>query len=112
MTYRYFTISVGLRGRYMQDDSAEFRFRTRRELRAAVCDDCKHAREGYGFGGSKAEIAHVVARLWREAGRKTGRTVYPMAIGFGRTRSRADRPFGVFVAHSTRADWIAANKEA
>lgn len=103
----YFHISHGLRGCYMPDDACVVRFQTRRALKAAVEYDAHNMIEAYGFGYSKADRAAVVARVWREATGKARKSHLDHVIGFGRTRSRSDRPFGLFISHATRADYVA-----
>lgn len=108
----YFTISTGLRGCYMPDNAFTVRARSRRELKAVVADECRVSREAYGYGGSQKEIAATVAAIWRETGKGKRRSFYPYAIGFGRTRDASDRPFGVFVAHATRTEYLAYCEES
>ena len=83
---------------------------TRKALKACVENECRDMRDAHGFGGSKAEIAHIVAHVWREA--KAKRKPYlPYAIGFRRSRDANDRPFGVFIGHATRAEFVEFCKE-
>ena len=103
---RYFHISSGLRGCYMSDDSFMLAAKTRRELKSAVTYECDSCREAYGFGGPKKEINALVAHIWREAKQKTGKPYLPYAIGFGCSREASDRPFGVFIGHATRAEYV------
>lgn len=101
----YFHISVGLRGCYMPDGAFVVKVKSRKELRAIVSDECYHAREAYGYGGSQKEISWMCAKMWKET--KAKRPSYlPYAIGFGRTRDANDRPFGVFVRHATRTEYV------
>ena len=100
---KYFHISSGLRGCYMPDSSYVVGCITRANLKAILMDECYRSREAYGFGGSKKEIIAVAAQMWR--GER--RDYLPFAIGFGHTRAANDRPFGVFISRSTKADFTA-----
>ncbi len=107
----YFQISSGLRGCYMPDNAFVARFDTRRELRARVEYEARDMIEAYGYGYSKADRAAVVAQVWREAKGRAPKSAYDHVIGFGRTRSKDDRPFGLFISHATRADYLAQGEE-
>lgn len=104
----YFHISSGLRGGYMPDNSYIFKCDTRRALRSIVENECDASREAYGYGGTKADITRIVALVWRESKPKARRPYLPYAIGFGRSRNANDRPFGVFISHATRAEYLEA----
>ena len=104
---KYFQISSGLRGCYMPDCSYVVGCITRAKLKAILMDECERLREAYGFGGSKKEITSVVTQMWRSE----RRDYLPFAIGFGRTRAADDRPFGVFVSRSTKADFAACEAD-
>ena len=100
---RYFQISIGLRGCYIPDSSYVVECATRARLKTFITNECERSHEAYGFGGSKKEISAVAAQMWR-----SDRLDYlPLAIGFGCTRAANDRPFGVFVSRSTKADFAA-----
>lgn len=101
----YFLISVGLRGCYIDDSYYIVRAKTRRELKSIISDECDSSREAYGHGGSQKEIAWTCARIWQRAKEKKS-SLYPYAIGFGRSRSTKDRPFGVFVNTATRREYL------
>lgn len=66
----------------------------------------KSLAEAYGYGESKAVRAAVVAQVWREARGRAPKARLDHVIAFGRTRSRSDRPFGLFISHATRADFV------
>ena len=102
----YFHISTGLRGCYMPDQSFVIRADTRQMLKTIVEGECEASLEAYGFGDSKAERARVMAAVWRETRKNARKSVYPYAIGFGRSRAKSDRPFGVFIGHATRAEYV------
>jgi hypothetical protein len=102
----YFHISSGLRGCYMPDNAYVTKFDTRKALRAFVEYESRDMIEAYGFGYSKADRAAVVAQVWREASGRDKKAWLDHVIGFGRTRSRDDRPFGLFISHATRADYL------
>jgi len=102
----YFHISSGLRGCYMPDNAYVTKFDTRKALRAFVESEARDMAEAYGFGYSAADRAAVVAQVWREARGRHKKSHYDHVIGFGRTRSRAERPFGLFISHATRADYL------
>ena len=105
---KYFRIASGLRGAYIDDSSFLVAVDTRRELRAIVERECELSREAYGFGGAKRLIAGTVAAAWVRF------APYPYVIGFGRSRSIRDRPFGVFISRETKADfeeWSKANAD-
>jgi hypothetical protein len=108
----YFHISSGLRGCYMPDNAFVAKCDTRRELRAIVEYDANDMIEAYGFGYSKAARASVVAQVWREATGKAPKSHYDHVIGFGRTRAKSDRPFGLFISHATRADFLEQSEDA
>ena len=106
---KYFLISSGLRGCYVDDSQFIIAINSRRELKSTLESECDRSREAYGFGGSKAEIASAAAWAWREAQKRTG--YLPLAIGFGRSRSTNDRPFGVFVNVASRAEYLGYLKQ-
>lgn len=108
----YFHTSSGLRGCYMPDSSAVLRFDTRKALRAFVEYESRDAIEAYGYGYSKAARAAVVAQIWREARGRAPKSRLEHVIGFGRTRSTSDRPFGLFISHATRAEFVAYQQES
>lgn len=102
----YFHISSGLRGCYMPDNAHVAKIDTRRELRAIVEYEARDMIEAYGFGYSKADRASVVAQVWKEARGRAPKSRYDHVISFGRTRAKNDRPFGLFISHATRADYL------
>lgn len=106
MTYRYFFISNGLRGCYMPDNIYVARFTTRRQLIDLIENESRDMLEAYGFGYSKRDRVAIACRIWREATGRAPKTRLDHAIGFGRTRSTSDRPFGLFISHATCADWL------
>lgn len=103
----YFWTANGLRGCYMPDNSSVIKCDTRRELRAFVESESRDMIEAHGFGYSERDRAAIVARVWAEAKGRFPKARYDHVIGFGRTRSRSDRPFGLFLSHATRADYLA-----
>ena len=106
---RYFHLSNGLRGCYMPDRAAILAVSSRRELKKAIEYECSDMREAYGFGGSKADIATTVAWVWREWAlrhKRQSKGYLPIAIGFGRSRSKNDRPFGVFIEPVSRSEYL------
>ena len=107
----YFHISSGLRGCYMSDNAHIARFQTRRELLAFVEYEARDMIEAYGYGYSKRDRAAIVARIWREVSGKLPKSFYDHVIGFGCTRNTSDRPFGLFISHATRADYLAQGEE-
>lgn len=102
----YFHLSTGLRGCYMPDTAHVVRCKTRRQLRNMIEWDRRDMIEAYGFGESKRVVAAVVAQVWRETHKGARKSSLPYAIGFGHTRSRDDRPFGIFIGHATRAEYL------
>jgi hypothetical protein len=102
---KYLYISSGLRGCYADGEGYVARVSSRRELRALIAEECEQSRIAYGFGGSQAEISSVVAQVWREATGRAPKPYLPYAIGFGCSKQRTDRPFGVFISHATRDAW-------
>ncbi len=107
----YFHTSNGLRGCYMPDSASVIKCDTRRELRAFVEYEANDMIEAYGFGYSAKDRAAIVAHIWREAKGRAPKSVYDHVIGFGRTRSKQDRPFGLFISHATRADYLAQSED-
>lgn len=107
----YFHISNGLRGCYTPDNAFVAKFDTRRELRAFVENEARNMLEAYGFGYSKTARAAIVTQVWRETRGKAPKSFYDHVIGFGRTRAKSDRPFGLFISHATRADYLAYEAE-
>lgn len=107
----YFNVSNGLRGCYLPDNAFVAKCDTRRALRDLVEYDANDMIEAYGFGYSKRDRAAIVARIWREAKGRLPKSFYDHVIGFGRTRSKSDRPFGLFISHATRADYLAQEQE-
>ena len=103
---RYFHISSGLRGCYMPDNHWIARVDTRRELRSVVESESNDMRGACGFGGSKRQISAAVAQVW--AGYKTQRL--DSVVPFG--RDRTSRPFGVFIAPASRADYLASQEDS
>jgi hypothetical protein len=99
----YAFISSGLRGCYMPDSAQMQQFKTRRELRQYVESEAQYMREAYGYGGDKKTIQSVCAYAWRSRKKGWG---YNLAIPFGRTRSKTDRPFGLFIGHATRREYL------
>jgi hypothetical protein len=83
-------------------------FKTRRELHAFLKSEAADMREAYGHGGTAVEIAGTAAYAWKH--RKKGWR-YDLAISFGRSRARSDRPFGLFLGHATRRDYLQYLKE-
>lgn len=101
----YFNVSHGLRGCYMPDSSEIVRVTTRRELKEYVSDLV--ARLEYPFGGSKEDVARVVAAIWRDL--KSPRRQYlDFAIPLG--NDRQSRPFAVFLSHASRSEYLEAEK--
>ena len=103
---RYFHISSGLRGCYMPDSAGTVRVNTRRELRSIVESECGAMRDAYGYGGSKRQISAAVAQVW--AGYRTQHL--DSVVPFG--RDRTSRPFGVFIAPASRADYLASQEDS
>lgn len=107
----YLHISSGLRGCYMPDTTMVCRFTTRRELRSFVESESRDMIEAYGHGYSRTQRRAIVAQIWREVTGKAPKQFYDHAIGFGRTRTTSDRPFGLFISHATRGDYLDYLKE-
>jgi hypothetical protein len=108
---KYFFISNGLRGCYMPDDVSVQGFKTRRDLLACVEHEAREMIEAYGFGYSSVTRHAIVAQIWREAVGRATKQRLDHVIGFGRTRSTSDRPFGLFISHATRRDFLDYCKE-
>ena len=102
----YFHMSSGLRVCYMPDNATVIKCDTRRELRSAVEFEAREMREAYGFGGSKKDIATIVAQAWRDR-RKTAQL--PVCLPFG--RAKKDYAFGLFLSAATRAEFKEAQQE-
>ena len=102
---KYFCISSGLRGCYLDDNGFVAAFTTRRALKACLIEECERSRDAYGYGGSKVEIAAVAAWAWKQT-----KCTMPMAIAFG-DRGTSYRPFGVFVSKATRGEYKSYVKE-
>lgn len=107
----YFQIATGLRGCYMPNSTWIVRCRTRRELRAVVEDEARRSLDAYGYGDSKRARRAVIAQIWRETRSSARRAVYPYVIGFGCSRDKTDRPYGVFISHATRREFLEFQRE-
>lgn len=101
----YFHISHGMRGCYMPDSHDVLYVKTRKALKAIVSDEVAFL--DYPFGGSKAEVARVVAAIWRDL-RATRRQYLDFAIPLG--NDRRSRPFAIFLSHATRGEYREAEK--
>lgn len=103
---KYFHISAGLRGAYC--DGAESAFvlkaNTRRELKAAIASEAESWRDAGYVGANKRAVASVAADAWREA-HKPKPAYLPYCLPLARGRG-AGYAFGVFVATSSRADYL------
>lgn len=97
----YFHVSSGMRGCYMPDAARVVRVETRRELRDLIQSEVDFL--DYPFGGSKVDVARVAATVWRDM--RARRPAYlPFVVPLG--DRRGSRPFGVFVSHATRRDYL------
>ncbi|MFN7610090.1 MAG: hypothetical protein ACK5QX_04010 [bacterium] len=105
MAYRYFHISNGLRGCYMPDNAHIMAFKRRRDLISFVLNERADMLEAYGHGYSKRDAIAQASAAWLMATYHKNKP-FNYAIGFGRSRSRSDRPFGLFICDATRADYL------
>lgn len=110
---KYFHISAGLRGAYT--DSAENAFilkaATRRELKAAIASEAHAWRDAGYIGANKRAIASVAADAWREA-HKPNPSYLPYCLPLAPDHARDSYSSGVFVATSSRADYLDYLKES
>lgn len=103
---KYFWIAQGLRGCDLPDNGFCVEAESKERLHACVAWECRYAKEAYGYGGTKRELAWAVNFIWNNP--HYGQLV---TIGFGRSRLRKDRPFGVFISQATENEFREANKE-
>ena len=103
---QYFNISNGLRGCYMPDSAHIIRCNTRRELKRALEDEAYYLRDAGFTGASKRAVASLAAEAWRDAQqprKKWGDFVCPL-----KPHGSDNASYGLFVSHSTRADYLAS----
>lgn len=103
---RYFVISHGLRGCYMPDSSYIGAFRTRRELKSALLDEARYLTSEDTQGLSRRAIASLAADAWRRWPRGWS---LDLAAPY-RERGMDHWPYGLFVGHATRAEYLEAQK--
>lgn len=104
---KYFHISAGLRGAYM--DGAESAFvlmaKTRRELKETIASEAASWTDAGYIGGNKKAIATIAAAAWREAHK--ARPVYlPYALPLAPSHARDNYAFGIFIGVATRQDYL------
>jgi len=108
----YFTVSTGLRGCYMPDNSVELRVDTRRELRDYVLSELRDLQDA-GFIISKREAIATVADIWRNL-KAPRRSPYAFVVPYGWRNSRGagvNKCNAIHINHSTRADWLASQED-
>lgn len=106
---RYFHLSQGLRGCYMPDDSTMLKCATRRELKAAIEWEARDIQDA-GFHLNRRDVGRIANAAWKEVAKRHP-TIYDFVVPYGRTPSRSDRAFGIFVSVATRADYVQFEKE-
>lgn len=109
----YFHISNGPRGCYMPDNATIVRCNTRRELKAILESEAADMRDAGYTGANKRAIAWLAAAVWRDS-RKARRSAYDFAcplIPPHLSPNSGNYCYGLFVSHSTRADYLAQNEE-
>jgi hypothetical protein len=111
MTYRYFNISQGIRGCYMPDSAYESRFKTRKELKAALEWEARDIREAGFVGLNKRAVAWLANAAWKAAAPKAASSYFPFVAPYRRDSQPGNYCFGLFVAKSNRADWKAFEEE-
>lgn len=110
MTTFYACLSTGLRGCYADNSISPVKFRTRRELKAAVAYEARDCRDAGMIGASERKIAAFVQEYWtRIHSKNVGYldTCLPLAP----SHSRGNYCMGVFLSPMSRADYNAACKE-
>ncbi len=113
MAYRYFNISQGLRGCYMPDSAYESRFKSRRELKAALESEAYYIRDAGFLGLNKRAIASLANAAWKAAAPKAKNAPWlPYVAPYRNPDQPGNWAFGLFVAKSNRADWKAYEKES
>lgn len=103
---KYFVISNGLRGCYMPDGAYIVQVSTRRELKQQLEWEARELRDAGFVGASKRNIARLAAAIWRDAG-KAKKTYLDFVCPLQPSHAaRGDYCYGLFVSHSTRADYL------
>lgn len=103
----YFSISTGLRGCYMPDNSFVIYAKTRRELKSALAYEAESYRDAGYFGASKKAVATIAAAAWRD--RK--KYQLPYAIPVAPPHARGNYCEAVFVSTATREEFKASQTD-
>lgn len=109
MSYRYFSISQGLRGCYMPDSAYEIRVKTRRELKDVLESEAYSIRDAGFLGCNKKAIAWLANAAWKGYG---GRNYLPYVAPYRNPDSPGNFCYGLFAAPSTRDDWKTYERES
>lgn len=111
--YRYFNISQGLRGCYLPDSAYEARFKSRRELKAALESEAYYIRDAGFVGLNRKAVARLANAAWKAAAPKAKNSPWlPYAAPYRNANQPGNFAFGLFVAKSCRADWKAFEQES
>lgn len=101
---KYFSVSTGLRGAYLPDSAYVVKVGTRRELKDVVDFEASSYADAGFVGTSKRGVAWLAAEAWRQA-QKPSPSFLSLCLPLARERG-SDYAFGIFVAPSTREDYL------
>ncbi len=96
-SYKYFSISNGLRGMYIPDESYTIRVKTRRELKAALNCEASNIRDAGFLGCGKRAITWLAAQAWRNSGE--------YVVPYRHNIKGAGYAFGLFCSQISRAEF-------
>ena len=108
---KYFHMNHGLRGCYMPDgDPSVIMASTRRELKAAIADECRMLDSGETVGLTPRAISRFAAECWREAHKKQP-AYLPYCLPC-KEKGQSTYSYGVFVSVASRSEYLEAQKES